>query len=116
MVKPVMLAACALLIAGCAAPTRPLYQWGAYEELIYQSWREPGSTPLEKQVELLQHDYQQGQAHNLRMPPGWHAHLAMLYARMGRQDEAIKELAVEKAEFPESVVFVDRMLANMKGS
>ena len=116
MVKRLMIASYALLIAGCAAPTRPLYQWGTYEELIYQSWREPGSMPVEKQVELLQHDYQQGQAQNMRMPPGWHAHLAMLYARMGRHDEAIKELGVEKAEFPESGVFVERMLANMKGS
>lgn len=116
MTKLFMLVSCALLIGGCASPPRPLYQWGAYEELIYQSWREPGSMPLEKQVELLQRDFQQGQAQNLRMPPGWHAHLAMLYARMGRQDDAINQLNIEKKEFPESVVFVDRMLENMKGS
>jgi hypothetical protein len=104
-----------VLLGGCAAP-RGLYFWGGYEDLVYQAWREPGSVPIERQVELLQRDYQQGQALHLRMPPGWHAHLGVLYYGLGKPDEALRELQVEKAEFPESGTFVDRLVANMKSS
>lgn len=48
------------------------------------------------------------------MPPGWHAHLGYLYYQVGKSDQARQELMTEKAEFPESAVFVDRLLANVK--
>jgi hypothetical protein len=115
MRRGALLACTAALLAGCVAQ-RPLYQWGSYEDLIYQAWREPGSVPAEKQVELMQRDYQQGQALHLRMPPGWHAHLGVLYYGIGKQDEALRELQVEKTEFPESAAFVDGLVANLKGS
>jgi hypothetical protein len=107
-----LLLAGTLLLAGCAVQA-PLYQWGSYEALVYQSYREPGGVPPGKQVELLEADYQKALGLHQRMPPGWHAHLGVLYAQLGKQDEAVRQLKAEKAEFPESTVFVDRLLANM---
>jgi len=50
----------------------------------------------------------------MRMPPGWHAHLGYLYYELGQRDQARQELLTEKAEFPESKVFMDRLLANLQ--
>jgi hypothetical protein len=110
--KPALVVAVALLLTACATP-KPLYTWGSYEELIYASYNEPGKVPPEQQIELLEKEYQKARASNSRVPPGWHAHLGVLYAAIGKADQAQQEFRTEKAEFPESTVFVDRLLANM---
>jgi hypothetical protein len=110
-----ILLACGLLIllAGCAErPTR--YAWGSYEELIYVTYAAPGKVPTETQIARLEDDQLKATAKNKPMPPGWHAHLGYLYAQTGRVDLAEQQLLVEKQAFPESTVFVDRLLANLK--
>ena len=106
-------AAFGLLLGGCVGP-KPLYTWGSYEELIYASYSDPGKVPPELQIEKLEADYQKARAANTRMPPGWHAHLGYLYTLIGKADQAEQEFRTEKADFPESAVFVDRLLANMR--
>jgi len=104
--------ACALALAGCAAqPTQ--YSWGSYEELIYASYLSRNDVPAEKQIETLEKDYQAARAADRRLPPGWHAHLGYLYYEIGKVDQARQEILTEKAEFPESTVFMDRLLANL---
>lgn len=100
------------LLAGCAQPTT-LYHWGRYETLIYATYAAPGSVPPERQIELLEQDYQQARAANQPVPPGFHAHLGYLYYAIGRADQARQEFETEKANFPESAVFMDRMLARL---
>ena len=51
---------------------------------------------------------------NKPVPPGFHAHLGYLYYQLGKADAARQELQTEKAEFPESAVFMDRLLANLE--
>ena len=108
------LAGVALLLTGCATPT--LYSWGHYEELIYATYAAPGKVSPEMQVEKLEQDYQKARAANKRMRPGCHAHLGYLYFQTGKLDQAQQEFQTEKAEFPESAVFMDRLLANLKKS
>ena len=100
-------------LVGCAAgPTQ--YSWGSYEELIYASYLSPSDVPAAKQIETLENDYQVARSANRRLPPGWHAHLGYLYYEVGKVDQARQELLTEKAEFPESTVFMDRLLANLQ--
>ena len=100
MSRVLWLASLVALLTGCAAPT--LYSWGQYEDLVYVTYAAPGKAPAEMR------------AANKRVPPGWHAYLGYLYVQVGKVDEARRELETEKAEFPESAVFVDRLLANLK--
>lgn len=100
------------LLSGCATPT--LYTWGHYEELVYVSYAAPGKVSPETQVEKLEQDYQKARATNKRMHPGFHAQLGYLYFQLGKADQALQEFATEKAEFPESAVFMDRLIANLK--
>lgn len=102
------------LLAGCATAPPTIYSWGSYEQVIYASYHSPQDVPAEKQVEILEKDYQLARSTNKRVPPGWHAHLGTLYYQLGRVDQAQQELLTEKAEFPESAVFVDRLLGNLK--
>jgi hypothetical protein len=112
MKRAAWLPALLVVAAGCAQPT--LYSWGQYEELIYRSYAAPGAVAPEMQIERLEADYQRARSENKPVPPGFHAHLGFLYFQLGKLDQAKQELETEKAQFPESAVFIDRLLANLK--
>jgi hypothetical protein len=100
-----------VLLPGCATPT--LYSWGHYEAVVYATYAKPGAAPPERQIEILEQDYQKARSENKPVPPGFHAHLGYLYYQIGRLDEARREFETEKASFPESAVFMDRLLARL---
>ena len=100
----------AILSAGCA---HTIYYWGHYEDLIYVSYSKPGKLPPEAQIEKLEADYQKARSANKPVPPGFHAHLGNLYYQVGKVDQARQEFETEKAQFPESAVFMDRLIASL---
>ena len=110
-----MAAGLAAVLAGCAAPQPPLYGWGSYEATIYQGFARPGETSPEDSIRTLEREATEILAAGGRLPPGWHAHLGSLYNQIGDFAKAREALLLEKAAFPESAVFVDRLLANLDG-
>jgi hypothetical protein len=112
--RAILTAAVSLALTACASAPPATYNWGSYEEVIYASYVSHDDVPAERQIELLEKDYQAARAANQRLPPGWHAHLGYLYYQIGHVDQARQEFSTEKAQFPESAVFVDRLLANVK--
>jgi len=107
----VLVIGAALLLAGCSTPT--LYSWGSYEDLVYTMYAKPGAAPPEMQVAKLEEDFQKARSANKPVPPGFHAHLGYLYFQLGKCDQARQEFETEKHQFPESAVFMDRLLANL---
>jgi hypothetical protein len=101
----------ALFLGGCAS--KQIYSWGRYEEMIYKDYSKPGSVSAEEQVAQLEGDFQKARAKNKPVPPGFHAHLGSLYYQLGKLDQARLEFETEKTNFPESTVFMDRLLANL---
>jgi hypothetical protein len=110
---PLILVSAVAALTACASSTPTLYRWGEYEDVVYVSYAQPGKVAPEGQVEALEKDYQEARAVNKRMPPGWHAHLGYLYYQLGKIDQARQEWLTEKAEFPESALFVDRLIAKV---
>ncbi len=100
-----------VLVAGCTS--NGIYSWGRYESLLYASYSKPQEASAEMQVERMEADYKEACAKNQRVPPGFHAHLGHLYSQLGRLDDARKQFEAEKTEFPESAVFVDRLIAQL---
>jgi hypothetical protein len=108
---------CALLLftlVGCAAPKQSLYQWGDYESQVYSLYNDPGKSPIEAQIEKLEADYQTARSTNKAVPPGFHAHLGYLCFQTGKGDQAVQSFQTEKTLFPESAVYMDRILAKVK--
>ncbi|KVC65725.1 hypothetical protein WI72_33145 [Burkholderia ubonensis] len=101
--------AAALLLAGCAAPTTPpLYQWNGYQPQVYEYFK--GKTSPQQQIDALEKALQQIRAKGNTPPPGFHAHLGMLYASIGSEQQAEQELQAEKQLFPESSPFMDFLM------
>lgn len=116
MLRPCVLLALAAMLSACVTPPKMLYAWGSYEQLIYTSYSTPGAGDAQSQVDTLEKDFQVARGSNQRLPPGWHAHLGYLYFQLGKADQARQEFMTEKAEFPESAAFMDRLIARIKKS
>ena len=100
-----------VLLTGCRSPD--VYYWGHYEALVYTAYARPDKAPPEMQVQLMEEDLHKAISVNKPVPPGFHAHLGYLYFQLGKADLAQQEFENEKKQFPESAVFMDRMLANL---
>ena len=103
--------AVAALVTGCQSPN--IYYWGHYENLIYISYTKPDKATPELQVSAMEEDMHRAISANKPLPPGFHAHLGNLYYQMGKTDLALAEFKKEKTQFPESAVFMDRLIANV---
>lgn len=101
----------ALALAGCAAPPKQLYQWGSYQGALYQYLKSNGSD-LALQVAQLEAEAQKNAASGVASPPGLHGHLALLYAKVGDDANAVRSLETERRLFPESATYVDFLLKN----
>jgi len=102
------------LLTGCVTPEPPLYRWGQYEDIIYTGYKDPGSSDPVTDGNLLAEDMARTEAEGKQIPPGVRLHLAYLYYAQGRDNEARALFELEREIFPESRVFVDRMLASME--
>lgn len=112
MKAPILLGAgalSALFLAGCQT-ARPLYYWGNYETVLYQSYSAPGKHSPADQIEKLKEDVAKAAATNQKTPPGLHAQLGLLYLQIGKADLAVQEFETEKTLFPESASFINGML------
>ncbi|MGO4156244.1 DUF4810 domain-containing protein [Cupriavidus sp. YAF13] len=99
------------LLAGCAAPAKSLYQWESYQPQVYQYFK---GESKQAQIEALETDLQKIMAAGNTPPPGYHAHLGMLYADAGKDDQMAREFQTEKTLFPESSAYVDFLMKNIK--
>ena len=107
-----MLLVTATLLTACGTP-KTIYSWGRYEQLVYTMYAKPDKATPELQVTQLEEDFQKARAKNKPVPPGFQAHLGYLYVQLGKSDQARQAFETEKVNFPESAVFMDRLLANL---
>lgn len=111
--KFLLLAMLAVLATGCAAPSH--YHWGEYEQIVYQSYMEPGSLDPLTQIEMLNRDIQDAKSKGKPTPPGVHAHLGYMYFLNGDRQQAFTAFNEEISLFPESEVFINGLLSRGEG-
>jgi hypothetical protein len=108
--KLLLLLACAMHMTGCAN-RGGLYQWGGYDSMLYQSYKNP-----EKAVEFRQglelHINQMEQAQQ-KTAPGLYAELGTLYLQEGNATKALAMYTRERDTWPESKVLMDSLINNI---
>ncbi|PTT82854.1 DUF4810 domain-containing protein [Pelomonas sp. HMWF004] len=108
--KTLALVAAALALVGCAQPgPKPLYQWAGYQPAVYQHLKSDGAEPG-AQIAALEAQIEKNKVAGEASPPGMHAHLGLLYSKMGDDVAAQRHLQAERAQFPESAAYVDFLL------
>ncbi|MCW3481026.1 DUF4810 domain-containing protein [Neisseriaceae bacterium JH1-16] len=101
----------AVLLAGCSTPPKTLYQWEGYQPQVYEYFKGQGNA---EQITVLEQDLQKIRAKGNMPPPGYHAHLGLLYAAIGKDDQMVQQFQTEKELFPESTPYMDFLLKKYK--
>jgi hypothetical protein len=104
----------ALLLSACASGPKPLYGWGHYEESVYAQLKGEGSA--QEQIDKLEQDLEKFRARDLTPPPGFYAHLGLLYLETGQDDKAAASWQTERERWPESATFFDFLMKKKKGA
>ena len=108
----VLLFLCATAV-GCTGPPS-LYRWGIYEDLMYQSYTNPGESDPVSDAARLAEDVERTTTEGLAVPPGVYAHLGYLYASHGNHGLARASFNRELELYPESKTFIEGILNRME--
>ena len=99
------------LLVGCATP-KTLYQWERYQPQVYEYFNGQGKG-FEAQISTLEEDLEKIRAKGNTPPPGYHAHLGLLYLQIGKNDRVAQELGAEKELYPDSATSMNFLLKKL---
>lgn len=101
------------VLGGCATKQAPLYQWQGYEKNVDAYFRSDKLSP-QAQTQQMEDGLKKIQDSGAAVPPGYNAHLGLLYGQQGNLDLFAQQMLTEKKQFPESAAFMDFLLRNFK--
>ncbi len=105
-----VLALCLIaLTVGCAQPVKQMYIWEDFPRQQYNTLLRSGANQ-DDQIRTLQAHAEKARANGATLPPGFRAHLGMLYLGAGNIGEARSQWQAEKVAFPESATYMDQLL------
>jgi hypothetical protein len=96
-----------LVLTACAAPQKK-YEWGGYEQSLYEYYKAPAS--LNALVASIDATIINAEKANRPVPPGLYAEHGFLLLQQGRHQEAAGLFTKEKARWPESTALMNRMI------
>ncbi len=102
----------AWVLGGCAQAPKPLYMWESFPNQQYETLLHEAASP-EAQIQALQSHAEKARAFGAALPPGFRAHLGMLYLASGDASNARQMWQAEKAAFPESGSYIDSLLKRL---
>jgi hypothetical protein len=100
----------ALALSAAACAPRPYYAWNGYDQALYAHYQAPQDR--EAWVAGLEATIRAAEQAGLRVPPGIYAEYGYALFEEGRAAEAIPWFEKEKARWPESRLFMDKMIRN----
>lgn len=110
--KTLAMMASLAVLTGCVSQPKTLYHWTGYEEQVYEHFKNDKSP--QEQIAALEASLQQARARDVTPPPGFHAHLGMLYAEVGKADQVRQQFETERTLFPESAPYMDFLMRNFE--
>lgn len=109
--KKIAIVAALLALTGCAT-NHGLYEWGGYDNLMYQSYKDPAA--VSKNMQTLAAHIDALQKGGKRVAPGLHADLGTMLLQSGDKAGALSNFRRERELWPESAVVMDAMIKNLE--
>lgn len=106
------IAALAGVLSACVQQPKSMYSWQSYQGSVYSYLKDDGGD-YATQTLAMEKNIETARAANAELPPGFRAHLGMLYMKMGNGDKGVEQMQGEKAAFPEAAPFMDFLLRNV---
>jgi len=106
--KRIAIAAVAVLLTACATAPQSKYDWGSYEQSLYQYYKTPAE--MNALVASLDMTIIHAERSKHVVPPGLYAEYGYLLLQQGKAQDAIVYFNAEKAKWPESATLMNRMI------
>jgi hypothetical protein len=104
----IVAAIAAIGLLGACATTNQKYNWGKYDPSLYGYYKDPTKVgELNQTLAAIIDSAATGKAN---VPPGIYAEYGYLQLQAGKSARAIELFKQEEARWPESKVFMDRMI------
>lgn len=103
-----------LALSGCATVTEAGYYWGNYSSTLYNYVKNPSDETVAAHVEELEEIINESAARDLRVPPGVHAELGYIRAKQGDEATSLAHYESEMTLYPESRLFLERVVASSR--
>jgi hypothetical protein len=106
-----------ILLSGCAATQKPMYEYGTYSESFYALKRDAGEENAVKWKSSLENIITKSSEQSLRVPPGVYANLGFIHLKANDNNKAVEYFELEKKIYPEAEVFMNNLIkkANVQG-
>lgn len=109
-VQVMLLGLFAVLLCGCQPKT--LYYWGDYSNSYYEYMKSPSEETLTEHLASIENIIKMSKRTNRAVPPGVYGEYGYFKLKAGKLDEAVSLFKEEKKLYPESHVFMDRLIAS----
>lgn len=107
--KLLYVSASVLLLASCATQ-KPLYTWGKYEITSYNYLKNTNDKSTKELIKTFQNIIERQKGSRGVVPPGIYADYGFVLLQANRVEEGKAMLTREISVYPESKVFIDRIL------
>jgi hypothetical protein len=102
-----------VLLPACATRQPPLYLWETFPRQQYAALLGEG-LDAGAQIAVMNAHAEKARGADAALPPGFRAHLGLLHHNAGDLDSARAMWLAEKAAFPESAPYMDRLLRRLE--
>lgn len=109
MKKSLYILITALLLASCTMQL-PLYSWGKYEVTSYNYLKNSDEKSTQELIETYQSIIEKQKGSRGVVPPGIYADYGFILLQSNKTEEGRLMLLKEVALYPESKIFIDRIL------
>lgn len=110
MKKGLILFALLAILASCTTTKTPLYTWGNYETTSYNYLKKSDEESTQKLIENYQKVIETQKGTRGVVPPGVYADYGFTLLQIGKTEEGKEMLTKEIALYPESKIFIERIL------
>jgi hypothetical protein len=97
----------AFSLFGCAS-NHDKYAWGSYDPALYAYYKSPAK--VTELTQTLQDTISESDAKHVLVAPGLRAEYGYLLLQQGNSAQAVVYFQAEEQQWPESKVFMDRMI------
>jgi hypothetical protein len=113
MKKIIFITISVFLLASCTSK-KPLYSWGNYEDTSYHYLKNSNEKSTQELIENYQKIIEKQKGSRGVVPPGIYADYGYLLLQANKTEEGKAMLLKEVALYPESKIFIDRILKIME--
>ncbi len=100
-----------LVVALCSSCSRGLYNWCDYEKTSFNYYKKQSPQAMEDLMLTYQTMInKQRQSKRKVLPPGIHAEFGYLLLKKGRKAEGVEQMNEEMDLYPESKIFISRIV------